>query len=149
MYDKQDSVLFSSHNFHFLPISTFLPNFRGEKNPLDNFLWWLRLHVFLFIREKPEDKSDQGNIFLIVWHLSSSHSSRVFQTFGPLVPHPWLELWFSIEKNSWKLTTEKIINNWVRSTIGIDKPVWKCKPGIYSLSVFGVGKHPKYSVRKQ
>lgn len=37
MYNKQDSVLFSSHNFHFPPISKFLLNFMG-KNPFDNFI---------------------------------------------------------------------------------------------------------------
>lgn len=53
------------------------------------------------------------------------------------------------KRNNWKLTTEKIINNWVRSTIGINKPVWKCKPSIHSLSIFCVGEHPKHSGEKE
>lgn len=70
---KQDSVLVSSYNLYFPPISTFLLNFMGKK--------FLRLFFLMtqVIRENPQDRS--GKNFLIVQHLSSSYSSKVFKTF--------------------------------------------------------------------
>lgn len=49
----------------------------------------------------------------------------------------------------WTLTTEKVVNDWVSSTVSIHKPVGKREPSIDSLSVFGMCEHPKHSVAEK
>lgn len=49
----------------------------------------------------------------------------------------------------WTLTTEKVVNDWVSSTVSIHKPVGKREPSIDSFSVFGVCEHPKHSVGRE